>query len=274
MPPELATELDEHLTSLVRKELLEPARSRDIDGGQYRYRHILLRDAAYESLPKQTRADLHERFAEWLEQRVGERIEEYEDFIGYHLEQAQRYLGELGPAGERTRALAARAGSHLAAAGRRALARDDMRAGANLLRRAEALLPEDSPGRGPLLADLVESLYFTGNLDLCVGWLNELLPIARSAGDRGLETWAELRRAELGFLTDPRATSIEVLRAQALQAISTFEHLGDDGRLAGGLTVLAGLGWLAGSADEMLRTSERAALARRAEDWRTIPGAA
>ena len=77
------------------------------------------------------------------------------------------------------------------------------------------------------------------------------------------------------FLRDPRATSIEVLRAQALQAISTFEHLGDDGRLAGGLTVLAGLGWLAGSADEMLRTSERAlSLARRAEDWRTIPGAA
>ena len=275
VPPELATELDSHLTSLVRKELLQPARSRDVDGGQYRYRHILLRDAAYESLPKQTRAELHERFAEWLEDRVGERIEEHEEFIGYHLDQAQRYLGELGPAGERTRALAIKAGSHLATAGRRTFARNDMRASANLLRRAAALLPEDSPGRGPILADLVESLYFSGNLDLCVGWLNELLPIAQAAGDRALETWAELRRAELGFLTDPRATSIEVLRAQALEAISIFEQLGDDGRLAGALTVLAGLGWLAGSADEMLRTSERAlSLARRAQDWRSIPGAA
>ncbi len=275
VPAELATEVDTHLTSLVRKELLQPARSRDLDGGQYRYRHILIRDAAYESLSKQRRAELHERFAGWLEGRVGERLEEYEEFIGYHLEQAQRYLGELGPAGDRSRALAAAAGSHLAAAGRRALARDDMRASANLLRRAERLLPQEAEERGPLLADLVESLYFTGDLDLCVGWLDELLPIARATGDRVLESWAELRRAELGFLTDPRATSIDVLRAQALQAISTFERLDDDGRLAGALTILAVLGWLNGSADEMLQTSERAlSLALSADDRRTSTGAA
>jgi class 3 adenylate cyclase/tetratricopeptide (TPR) repeat protein len=275
VPPELAEGIDEHITSLVRKELLQPARSQDPDGGLYRYRHILIRDAAYEALSKQTRAELHERFAGWLQGRVGERIEEHEEFIGYHLEQAQRYLGELGPADERARALAAGAGSHLAVAGRRALARGDMRAGANLLRRAAALLPEDSFERGPLLVDLAESFYFTSDLDLCIARLDELLPIARATGDRALETWAELRKAELGFLTDPRGTTIEVFRAQALDAISTFERLGEDGRLAGALTVLAGFGWLTGAADEMLQTSERAlALARHARDWRTIPLAA
>ena len=136
-------------------------------------------------------------------------------------------------------------------------------------------MPKDSPERGPLLADLAESFYFTSDLDHCIARLDELLPLARAAGDRSLETWAGFRKAELGFLADPRGTTIEVFRAQALDAISTFEELGDDGRLAGALTVLAECGWLTGAADEMLRTSERAlSLARRAKDWRTIPLAA
>ena len=235
----------------------------------------MIRDAAYESLSKQTRAELHERFADHFEGRPAERVEEFEEFIGYHLEQAQRYLGELGPIDEHARSLAARAASHLASAGRRARARGDMRASANLLRRAAGLMPKDSPERGPLLADLAESFYFASDLDHCIARLDELLPIARDAGDRSLETWAGLRKAELGFLTDPRGTKLDVFRAHALDAIATFEELGDDGRLAGALTVLAGCGWLTGAADEMLRTSERAlSLARRAQDWRTIPLAA
>jgi class 3 adenylate cyclase/tetratricopeptide (TPR) repeat protein len=275
VPPDIATELDAHLAALVRKELLQPPRPGDPEGGQYRYRHILIRDAAYESLSKQTRAELHERFADHFEGRPAERVEEFEEFIGYHLEQAHRYVTELGPTDEHARSLASRGGAHLASAGRRALARGDMRASANLLRRAAALVPKDSLERAPLLADLVESFYFASDLELCIARLDELLPLARAAGDRPLETWAELRRAELGFLTDPRGTTIDVFRDQALEAIATFERLGDDGRLAGALTVLADCDWFIGAADEMLQTSARAlSLARSASDWRTIPLAA
>ena len=87
-----------------------------------------------------------------------------------------------------------------------------MRASANLLRRAAALMPKDSLERAPLLADLVESFYFASDLELCIARLDELLPLARAAGDRPLETWAELRRTELGFLTDPRGTTIDAFR--------------------------------------------------------------
>jgi tetratricopeptide (TPR) repeat protein len=136
-------------------------------------------------------------------------------------------------------------------------------------------MPADSPQRGPLLANLAESFYYTSDLDHCIARLEELLPLARAAGDRSLGTWAELRKAELGFLADPHGTTIEVVRAQAVDAISTFEQLGDGGRLAGALTVLSMCGWVAGAADEMLQTSERAlSLARHAKDWRTIPLAA
>jgi class 3 adenylate cyclase len=104
------------LASLVRKGLIRPDKAQLPGEDAFRFRHLLLRDAAYEALPKATRAALHERFATWLLQR-GEELVEQEEILGYHLEQAVRYRAELG---QPEPTLAARAGEHLAAAGRRA----------------------------------------------------------------------------------------------------------------------------------------------------------
>ena len=86
--------------TLVRKDLIRPARSIFPWEDGFRFRHALIRDAAYLAIPKETRADLHERFANWLEQTAGERANELEEILGYHLEQAFRYREELGPVGE------------------------------------------------------------------------------------------------------------------------------------------------------------------------------
>jgi len=91
------------LTSLVRKELIRPDRAQLPGEDAYRFRHLLIRDAAYEALPKATRAGLHERFALWLEER-GADLVELDEILGYHLEQAHRYQAELGPLGEEGRA--------------------------------------------------------------------------------------------------------------------------------------------------------------------------
>ena len=100
---------------------------------------MLIRDAAYERIPKELRSRLHERFAGWL----GGREEGIDEIVGYHLEQAYRCLAGLGPPGERAQALAARAAEPLSASGRRAYARGDMPAAVNLLERAGALLSTD-----------------------------------------------------------------------------------------------------------------------------------
>ena len=100
-----------------------------------RFHHVLIRDAAYRRLLKGTRAELHGRFAEWVESRVGESIE-HDETIGWHLEQAHQHLRELGPIDAQGRALGERAARYLAAAGRRALARDDLPLAASLLGRA------------------------------------------------------------------------------------------------------------------------------------------
>ncbi|MDQ4029824.1 MAG: AAA family ATPase, partial [Actinomycetota bacterium] len=119
--PEAAPEsVRVHLQALVRADLIRPDRARFGGEQAFRFRHLLIRDAAYESIPKETRAALHERYADWLERRAGERMSEYEEFVGYHLEQAHRYLAELGPVDDSGSLLARRAAQLLASAGRRA----------------------------------------------------------------------------------------------------------------------------------------------------------
>ncbi len=120
------------LAGLTRKQLIRPTRPQLAGEDGFRFRHLLIRDAAYASLPKTVRAELHERFAAWLEDR-GRDLVELDEVVGYHLEQAARYQEELG---RHDPALSLRAGERLSTAGRRALWRDDGRAAVGLLGRA------------------------------------------------------------------------------------------------------------------------------------------
>ena len=89
---------EEHVTprlaALVRRELIRPERAQFAGEDGFRFRHLLIRDAAYDALPKAVRAELHEGFAAWLE-RHGELVE-LDEILGFHLEQAARYKDELG----------------------------------------------------------------------------------------------------------------------------------------------------------------------------------
>ena len=149
------TDVTPALGLLVRKELIRPHRSSVFPTADaFRFRHQLIRDAAYAAMAKELRAELHQRFADWLE---GERSE-FDEIVGYHLEQAFRYRSELGPLDERSRELGARAGGRLAAAGERALARADMPAAAGLLERALVVLPTDDERRMDLRLGLADAL--------------------------------------------------------------------------------------------------------------------
>ena len=124
--------LDLCLNALVRKGLIQPHEAQIPGDNAFRFRHQLIRDATYDALPKTVRAELHERFADWLDASRPHMIE-VDELCSYHLEQAVRYQTELGYADP---ALIKRAGDQLAVAGRRALWRSDWRAAINLLERA------------------------------------------------------------------------------------------------------------------------------------------
>jgi class 3 adenylate cyclase/tetratricopeptide (TPR) repeat protein len=132
------TELTPRLAALVRRDLVRPDRPQLPHEDAYRFRHLLIRDAAYDALPKATRAELHRRFAEWLEEH-GESLVELEEILGYHLEQAALYLVELG---QPEPAVAEEASRRLAVAGERMYWRGDRGAANSLLSRARGLVEQ------------------------------------------------------------------------------------------------------------------------------------
>ena len=221
------------LMTLTRKEFIEPSRSIFPQEDGFRFRHILIRDAAYLGVPKETRAQLHERYAGWLERAAGERASELDEILGYHLEQAFRNRQELGAVGVGDHELAGRAGERLGAAGRRAIAlRGDVSGAANLISRAVSLLPSEHPLRRELLTELGSALMRTGDFSERVDdVLGEALAAAAAAGDKRLELRTlierEFFRAYAGS-DDPS----ETIPAVAARAIPLLEELGDDLGLA------------------------------------------
>jgi Flp pilus assembly protein TadD len=185
-----------HLESMTRKQLIRPASATTPEDVGYRFGHILIRDAAYGGLLKRARATFHERFVDWADEanRRQGREQEYEEILGYHLEQAYRYLSELGTIDEHVQALGARASAKLASAGRRAFARGDVRAAVNLLRRAAGTLQPDQLPHLRLLPDLGEALMETGEFDEAELVLNTAMTGAEAIGDASLAAEAQLLR--------------------------------------------------------------------------------
>ncbi len=217
--PAIAT----HLATLVRKELIRSTSPTFPEDEGFRFRHLLIRDAAYESLPKVTRAELHERFADWLS---GHELVEGDEIIGYHLEQAHRYRSELDGSDPALDGLARRASDHLAAAGRGALDRGDFNAGRFLLRRAVDLLPEHDEARLALAPDFAASLFESG---LDQAW--DVLSEARAAVDPETRARATVQMATwslVGGLDRP----FEQRQAWRDEARSVFEETGDEYGLA------------------------------------------
>ena len=250
------------LLTLVRKDLVRSDRPLFSGERAYRFRHLLIRDAAYESIPKEARAVLHERYAGWLERRAGERTLEFEEILGYHLEQAFRYRADLGRIDAAAQKLGRRAAERLGVAGRRALVRSDAPAAVNLISRAVALLRPDDP----LRVDLVPSVRVMQGWSGDLGWADSVLSEAVAAGDEQLEAHAFVQRGFLRLFTEPDTNSTELIEA-AERAIATFSKLDDELGLARAWRLIAQAHYLARHAGPSVEASERALHhARRAGD--------
>jgi len=217
------------LLTLVRKDLLRPDRPVFAGEDAFAFRHLLIRDAAYDSLPKAYRAELHASFAGWLEQR-GRDLEELDEIAGYHLEQAFRYRTELGPADEQARALGAAAAIHLEAAGRRALDRGDTTAAVNLLERTEVLRPAHTIDVA-LEESLIQGLAVSGRLTEAVARSETAAAALAASGDRIGQLQIQLIGAMWRTNVDPTANA-GALGELVAEARPEIERSGDDGSLA------------------------------------------
>jgi DNA-binding SARP family transcriptional activator/tetratricopeptide (TPR) repeat protein len=252
---ESRADLGPALRTLVRKELIRPGRSSFFGEDAFRFRHHLIRDVAYESLPKGARAALHERFAGWLEEKAGERVIEYEEILGYHLEQAYRYQTELAPVDDAKRTLASRAAERLFAAGRRAYSRGDVPAAVSLLSRALALWPAEDRQKLELRLELGESLREVGELQRSFELLEETVRLATAAGAADIAAHASLTALRLRIQTDPQI-DLEEGEAFVRRTIDILQNGNRDARaLSKAWYLLAWTNWFrarAGVAEEAL----------------------
>jgi predicted ATPase/class 3 adenylate cyclase len=260
VPDAVRPTLGQHLSALARKQFVRPA-GPEIAGGDddtYRFHHILIRDTAYAALLKRARATLHERFVAWAEQvnRERDREQEYEEILGYHLEQAYRYRTELGPLDEEGRSIGASASQRLGAAGRRAFARGDLPAATNLLGRAAALREPGDPERIELLVDLGEAQLERGSFAEAIATLEEATAAAATIGDARLEARARLNRRNVALYAGD-ANSGPAALAAADEAIPIFETTADRAGLARAWRLRVFVHGTAGRYDEAAAAAER-----------------
>ena len=253
LPEHLRADALDLIRSLVRKELVRADRSMVPGEDAFRFRHILIRDAAYQAIPKERRADLHESFAGWIE-AVG-RAEESDEIVGYHLEQAFLYRTTLGPLDDRARALGQRAAARLAAAGARAHGRHDVRAAVNLLRRAVEMLEPSDQARVAQLPDLALALWESGATEESQSVMAEALSQAELLGDARLSAHASIVR---WYLATGYGGAHDLVRSDAEEAAMLFEQVGDERGLARAWQLIAGLEWELGQAGKQLSALDRA----------------
>jgi DNA-binding SARP family transcriptional activator/class 3 adenylate cyclase/tetratricopeptide (TPR) repeat protein len=257
LPAEARAFAVRHLETLERKELILRSRSSPLAEETFGFRHDLIRLAAYRSMTKATRAELHEWVAHWLEDGADQGRSEFEELIGYHLEQAHRFRRELGLHDAQTRTLGVRAGEQLASAGLRAFARFDAAAAENLLSRARALLPHDHPLGSKLVRNLAEAHAVMGRHADADGLLSELLEEVRVSEDIGLEHFIRLERARILLATGPDPTSLDAIRDEAERALKVFEADGNEAGLSHACHVLGLVHQRLGELSEMEQVARR-----------------
>jgi class 3 adenylate cyclase/tetratricopeptide (TPR) repeat protein len=265
----IAPTVPQHLEDLHRKQLIQPnPGAADTDEAGYRFHHLLVRDAAYGGLLKRSRAELHERFVDWAEEfnrTHGVDDREFEEIHGFHLEQAYRYLTELGTMDDRAIGLGIRASMKLSAAGRRAFSRGDTSAAANLLRRAVATRVEHDIERVRLLPDLGEALIELGEFDEADQTLEQAIQLAVDRESSALAAEAELIRLLGKMFSGGEEDWPRLVTEATAQATPVFEAEGLHGGLALVGRLLVGMygtagryGQAAAAAEQVIREAHLA----------------
>ena len=273
LPDPARASLARHLDALVRKGLVRPVRSQIVDVDAFRFRHVLIQQAAYRAIPKALRRTLHEAFGDWLEEQAGPRLAEVEELVGYHLEQAALGWREAEPGSGRGEGLARRAGTRLAAAGGRAFQRGDMAASVNLLDRAAALHPLEDPARLELMSDLAFALFEIGELERASDVLAVVVEEGTKIGDRRLVARAAVKRSHVEMYRHPEHVDSMRLLQEASRAKAVLLAFHDDAGLGRASLLESEVRWTLGTGALAAKAAERAARyarragSRREEAW-------
>ena len=269
LPAEARAPLSRNLQTLVAKGLVQRGPGRSFFD-EYSFRHILIQEAAYHSIPKSLRAELHHRYADWIEVSVSDPFPARSEILGYHLEQSVRYRIELWPGDPESAALSQRAAGHLGTAGYAAHDRGDDVAAANLLDRTAVLLPVDDPALGRLYTILGTALTEAGQLEKARATLDHAQRITAAHGDERQHAHARVETLLLHLEMNPDEAEMEIARALP-ELRREFDASQDDLGICRTLQLEAALHWNHGRSGAAEYAWLRAAdYARKVNDRRQL----
>jgi tetratricopeptide (TPR) repeat protein len=255
---------DAALRSLVEKALVQERLA--IGPGRYGFRHHLIRDVAYSSLPRVERARLHERAAKGIVDRAGERYAELAELVAYHRVQA----ADLDPNPERAQAACEASIESARIATRRGAA-----ARAQELYEQAARLAGDDRGRADALGSASELALQRWRGDETIDLLREAATLADGAGDTGQAARAYARLVEVVTRMGGVSGSMPEDELQAMLDRGR-ELVEDDDTVTRARLQLdeAWIAWRFGRPEEMARSTEAALeLARQTDDVPLLSGA-
>ncbi|MEX2293978.1 MAG: adenylate/guanylate cyclase domain-containing protein [Acidimicrobiales bacterium] len=235
--------LDDTLADLQESGVIVAEPAPLLGGRTYRFRHILIRDAVYEAIPKRVRGHLHELLAEWVLANHGGRAVEYEELIAWHLGRAYECRAEMGIMDEHTRTLAGSASDRLRSTARRAVARADLPAALSQLNRAVAMLEGDPEVQLELLPDLGEALRLSGEPERARDVLREAMERGEATHNATVTMVARVEDGLLRLTSDADVEAHEVADI-AGEAIRMFEADGDQLRLAKAWALVGDTEWV------------------------------
>jgi class 3 adenylate cyclase/tetratricopeptide (TPR) repeat protein len=212
-------EVEQALHELARKELVRPSRSSSMAGeAEYGFWHALVRDVAYNQIPRAGRATRHQQAAAWIEEKAGERVEDLADVLAYHYETALELSRAAGQT-EHTAELETAAIRYLGLAGERALGLDVDQAEQTLARALE-LCPPGHPDRARTLERWAQAALSQNRLQEARTAREEVLVLYREQGD-ALAAGRSLNRLSdvLSLLGDPHEDDA---LAEALSLLETL----------------------------------------------------
>jgi class 3 adenylate cyclase/tetratricopeptide (TPR) repeat protein len=208
------TDIDPLLEDLHRREIVLPETRSSISGQDaFKFKHVLIREVAYGGLSKAARAGYHQRFAEWLRKHAGEELLEVR---AYHLDHATALLAELD--GSPPEKLATEAAVALEEAGRRALAREANATARKLLVRAVELEPTLERR-----FQAARAAWRMSEFPVVSPEMQEVLRLAREAGDKDLEARALVALAEVSIFREGDVSRGEELAREALEVAERDE---------------------------------------------------
>ena len=148
--------LDAVLSGLEAKDVIRPGRPSGAEP-EWTFTHALVRDAAYGSILKRTRSELHRRLADWFVADTVDGRPQRDGLIGYHFEQSFLLREELGPPDEEALAIGREASAALERQARHSLATADPDGASRLFERAARTVPRDAHDRVRFLVHAAES---------------------------------------------------------------------------------------------------------------------